>query len=261
MVGGTIMGYLGGLHYWWPKITGRLYTELLAKLSAAIIFVGFNLTFFPQFILGYLGHAAALSRLSAGVPGAERAVVGGRVDPRRRLPDADDLLDVVAALRPASPARTRGARSAWSGRRHRRRRRRTSRETPVVTWEAYDYPGAGGGPRCLTARVVQHDATHHPALAHHFDSLEQQSEATTLGMWVFLVTEILFFGGLFAGLHRSIARWYPEAFAAASHELIVWAGTLNTVGPDHQQPDDGAGGARGADGRAPAADAASWSSR
>jgi cytochrome c oxidase subunit 1 len=55
MVGGTIMGYLGGLHFWWPKISGRLYNETLAKLSAGIIFIGFNLTFFPQFVLGYLG--------------------------------------------------------------------------------------------------------------------------------------------------------------------------------------------------------------
>jgi cytochrome c oxidase subunit 1 len=55
MVGGTIMGYLGGLHFWWPKISGRLYNEGLAKLSAGIIFIGFNLTFFPQFIVGYLG--------------------------------------------------------------------------------------------------------------------------------------------------------------------------------------------------------------
>jgi len=55
MVGGTIMAYLGGLHYWWPKIAGRTYNELLAKVSAAIIFFGFNLTFFPQFVLGYLG--------------------------------------------------------------------------------------------------------------------------------------------------------------------------------------------------------------
>jgi cytochrome c oxidase subunit 1 len=55
MVGGTIMGYLGGLHFWWPKITGRMYPELPAKLSALTIFVGFNLTFFPQFVLGYLG--------------------------------------------------------------------------------------------------------------------------------------------------------------------------------------------------------------
>ena len=55
MVGGTIMAYLGGLHYWWPKITGRMYPEGWAKLSALIIFLGFNLTFFPQFILGMLG--------------------------------------------------------------------------------------------------------------------------------------------------------------------------------------------------------------
>jgi cytochrome c oxidase subunit 1 len=55
MVGGTIMGYLGGLHFWWPKITGRMYPEALAKVSGFVVFLGFNLTFFPQFILGYLG--------------------------------------------------------------------------------------------------------------------------------------------------------------------------------------------------------------
>jgi cytochrome c oxidase subunit 1 len=55
MVGGAIMGYLGGLHFWWPKITGRKYAEGWAKLSSLLIFVGFNLTFFPQFVLGYLG--------------------------------------------------------------------------------------------------------------------------------------------------------------------------------------------------------------
>ena len=55
MVGGMVMAYLGGIHYWWPKITGRMYPEGWAKLSAMIVFVGFNLTFFPQFILGYLG--------------------------------------------------------------------------------------------------------------------------------------------------------------------------------------------------------------
>jgi cytochrome c oxidase subunit 1 len=55
MVGGAIMAYLGGLHYWWPKISGRLYSAFWSKLSALMIFVGFNLTFFPQFILGYLG--------------------------------------------------------------------------------------------------------------------------------------------------------------------------------------------------------------
>src|SRR5438270_1410063 len=55
MVGGMVMAYLGGIHYWWPKISGRMYPEAWGKLSAMIIFLGFNLTFFPQFILGYLG--------------------------------------------------------------------------------------------------------------------------------------------------------------------------------------------------------------
>jgi cytochrome c oxidase subunit I len=55
MVGGAVMGYVGGLHFWWPKITGKLYPEFLARMAAVILFVGFNLTFFPQFILGYLG--------------------------------------------------------------------------------------------------------------------------------------------------------------------------------------------------------------
>ncbi|MBA4106534.1 MAG: cytochrome c oxidase subunit I [Pirellula sp.] len=55
MVGGTVMAYLGGIHYWWPKMTGRMYPEGWARFSAVLVFVGFNLTFFPQFILGYLG--------------------------------------------------------------------------------------------------------------------------------------------------------------------------------------------------------------
>jgi len=55
MVGGAIMGYLGGLHFWWPKITGRMYPVFWSKVSAGLIFCGFNLTFFPQFLLGYLG--------------------------------------------------------------------------------------------------------------------------------------------------------------------------------------------------------------
>jgi cytochrome c oxidase subunit 1 len=55
MVGGALMGYLGGLHFWWPKITGRMYPETWARMAALVVFIGFNLTFFPQFVLGYLG--------------------------------------------------------------------------------------------------------------------------------------------------------------------------------------------------------------
>jgi cytochrome c oxidase subunit 1 len=55
MVGGMVVAYMAGLHFWWPKITGRMYPEGWGKLAALIMFIGFNLTFFPQFILGYLG--------------------------------------------------------------------------------------------------------------------------------------------------------------------------------------------------------------
>jgi cytochrome c oxidase subunit 1 len=55
MVGGTVSAYFGALHYWWPKIVGRTYSLVWGRLTAIFIFFGFNLTFFPQFILGYLG--------------------------------------------------------------------------------------------------------------------------------------------------------------------------------------------------------------
>jgi cytochrome c oxidase subunit 1 len=55
MVGGTVSAFFGALHFWWPKITGRLYREAWARIAAVLMFFGFNLTFFPQFIMGYLG--------------------------------------------------------------------------------------------------------------------------------------------------------------------------------------------------------------
>jgi cytochrome c oxidase subunit 3 len=69
---------------------------------------------------------------------------------------------------------------------------------------------------------------HHPALQHHFFSMAQQLEASVLGMWVFLVTEIMFFGGMFMAyiLYRST---YPDAWLAGSHELNEVLGGLNTV--------------------------------
>src|SRR5205085_10116576 len=75
--------------------------------------------------------------------------------------------------------------------------------------------------------ATTHDHASHPALRHHFENMEQQREAGTLGMWVFLVTEIMFFGGMFLAytLYRSI---YPAAFSSASNHLDITLGTLNT---------------------------------
>jgi cytochrome c oxidase subunit 1 len=138
MVGGAVMGYLGAIHFWWPKMTGRMYPEFWGKIAAATIFLGFNLTFFPQFILGYLGmprryHAYApefqvLNVLSTA--GASILAVG------YLLP----LIYLLWSLRYGQPAGDNPWSAAgleWM----------TSSpppthnfdETPVVTWEAYNY--------------------------------------------------------------------------------------------------------------------------
>jgi cytochrome c oxidase subunit 1 len=138
MVGGTIMGYLGGLHYWWPKITGRMYPEGWARFAALVIFVGFNLTFFPQFLLGYMGmprryHAypeefQVLNVMSSA--GASILGVGYLIP----------MIYFIWSMRygPIAPANPWGAVGLeWMT---------TSPpptenfpETPVVTWEAYEF--------------------------------------------------------------------------------------------------------------------------
>ena len=74
----------------------------------------------------------------------------------------------------------------------------------------------------------QHHAAHHPALQHHFSSMAQQKEAAVIGMWVFLLTEILFFGGLFVA-YMIYRIWYFDAFAEASRSLDLFWGGLNTA--------------------------------
>jgi cytochrome c oxidase subunit III len=76
--------------------------------------------------------------------------------------------------------------------------------------------------------AVAHDQHHHPALAHHFESLEQQTEASLLGMWIFLCTEILFFGGALMA-YMIYRMWYPDAFAIASSEIAILPGAINTA--------------------------------
>jgi cytochrome c oxidase subunit III len=76
--------------------------------------------------------------------------------------------------------------------------------------------------------AIEHEASHHPGLQHHFENMEQQREAGTLGMWIFLVTEVMFFGGMFFAytLYRSS---YPMEFASASNHLDLTLGAVNTV--------------------------------
>ena len=139
MVGGAVMAYFAGLHYWWPKITGRMYPEWWGRLGALLVFVGFNLTFFPQFILGYLGmprryHAYApefqiLNVMSTA--GASILAVG------YALPLAYLLWSLrfgrKAGVNPWGAVGLEWTTSSPPP-------KDNFLETPVVTWEAYDYP-------------------------------------------------------------------------------------------------------------------------
>ena len=138
MVGGMVMAYLGGIHFWWPKISGKLYPEGWARFAALVVFVGFNLTFFPQFILGYLGmprryHAyppefQVLNVMSTA--GASILAVGYLLPMayfvwsiRYGKAAGDNPWDATGLewMTPSPPPTE------------------NFEETPVVTWEAYDY--------------------------------------------------------------------------------------------------------------------------
>jgi cytochrome c oxidase subunit 1 len=139
MVGGTVMAYLAGIHYWWPKISGRMYPEFGARLAALLVFVGFNLTFFPQFILGYIGmprryHAYApefqvLNVLSTA--GASILAVG-YVLPIFYL-TWSIWYGRKAGVNPWGAVGLEWTTSSPPP-------KHNFHETPVVTWDAYDYP-------------------------------------------------------------------------------------------------------------------------
>lgn len=143
MVGGTVMGYLGGLHFWWSKMTGREYSEFWGKVSAMVVFIGFNLLFFPQFILGYMGmprrYASYPEELQVlnifSTAGASVLGVGfimpvfylvGSLFFGKKAADNPWLLPGLE-WRTASPPPTENFES-----------------TPIVTWEAYEFGEESG---------------------------------------------------------------------------------------------------------------------
>ncbi|MGA2334872.1 MAG: cytochrome c oxidase subunit I [Terriglobales bacterium] len=138
MVGGVLMGYLGGMHFWWPKMTGRMYPEAWAKLSALLVFVGFNLTFFPQFILGYVGmprrywqYPPEFQALNVLSTAGASILAAGYLLPMiyfvwslryGKIADANPWHAAGLEWKTTSPPPTFNF-----------------DETPVVTWEAYNY--------------------------------------------------------------------------------------------------------------------------
>jgi cytochrome c oxidase subunit 1 len=138
MVGGMVIAYLAGIHFWWPKISGRMYPEFWGKLAAMIIFVGFNLTFFPQFVLGYMGMPRRYWQYSP-----EFQVLNVLSTAGATILAVGYILPMVYLLwsmrygKLADPNPWNAAGLEWT----------TSSppttfnfdETPVVTWEAYNY--------------------------------------------------------------------------------------------------------------------------
>ena len=139
MVGATVMAFLGGLHFWWPKFTGRMYNEAWGRISAVLIFIGFNVTFFPQFLLGYLGmprryhvYPPEFQLLNVMSSAGSTILAAGYIFP---------MVYLVWSLwfgrkAPDNPWNARGL--EWTT---------TSPppphnflETPIVDFEAYDYP-------------------------------------------------------------------------------------------------------------------------
>ena len=101
MVGGMVMAFMSGLHFWWPKITGRMYSEGWGKTGAVLIFAGFNFTFFPQFVLGYLGMPRRYPRVSRRMADPARDVYCRSLSAGSRLRGNDDCTGLVALQRPA----------------------------------------------------------------------------------------------------------------------------------------------------------------
>ncbi len=143
MVGGTVLAYLGGLHMWWSKITGKTYSEFWGKISALLVFVGFNLTFFPQFILGYMGMPRRYASYSEELQvlnvfsTAGASVLGiGLVLPLIYLTYSlffGEKAKSNPSMLPGLEWRTQSPPPTLN-----------FDETPVVTWEAYEFGEENG---------------------------------------------------------------------------------------------------------------------
>jgi cytochrome c oxidase subunit 1 len=138
MVGGMVLAYMAGIHYWWPKMSGRMYPESWGRLAALIIFIGFNLTFFPQFILGYLGmprrywqYAPEFQVLNVLSTAGATILAVGYILP---------MIYLLWSMRYGKPAEANPWHAAgleWMI--ESPPKTFNFDETPVVTWEAYNY--------------------------------------------------------------------------------------------------------------------------
>ena len=224
LFGGSVFGVFAGIYYWFPKMTGRMLNETLGKIQFVLMFIGFNLTFFPMHLLGLDGHAAAHRglrgerRLERAQPGrddrrvhhrgehdpvpVERPRVAAQRQDRRRRPvggqhaRVGDLLAAAAVqLRPPARDPLRAAACSTPGTAGRRPTERpatmTDRRRPTAD-----------------ATLAQHEVLP----SHAAGGISNP----VLGMLLFITSEVMFFAGLFAA-YFNVRAGYTERLAAASH--------------------------------------------
>ena len=238
MVGGMLMAFLSGIHFWWPKMTGRMYPEKISQLAAVVTFIGFNFTFFPQFILGTLG----MPRRYAAYP-PEFQVLNVFSTAGATILGVGYLLPILyltwslkyGAIAGNNPWQATGL--EWQTQSP--PLTENFPEIPIMDHEAYDYEWLERqqeergsqcriAPQSPTAQLAEAHHEHPPYQRHHFETVEQQFDATNFAMWLFLLTEIMFFGGLFTA-YLIYRNWYYPAFVEASHQLNIGWGTANTA--------------------------------
>ena len=223
MVGGMLMAFLAGIHFWWPKMTGRMYPEKLSQLAARGHFHRVQLHLLSAVHSGRAGHAAALRFLSAGVSDTECVFDSRRHHSGRGLHAAGALSDVVAEVRRHCRQQSLAGYGAGMA-------------DPVAAVDGKLYQDAHHGPRSLRLRVAGKAAgerggqcriaprlpmapktrlttSTRPICAITSNSTEQQADATNFAMWLFLLTEVMFFGGLFTA-YLIYRNWYYPAFVA-----------------------------------------------
>ena len=232
MVGGTVSAFMAGIHYWWPKMTGRLYNEFWAQFAAITMFLGFNVTFLPQFVMGWLG----MPRRYHYYPDVFQIW--------HILSSGGAVILAVAYLMPlvylgwSLVLRRTGAGQSVAGDRPGMADHVTAAEAELFATAAHRCravrlprlrPRRGSGQRGTRAAAGWTDMSDLArALQEPWPDLRLQRQGVSLGMWIFLASEVLFFCGLFItyAVYRS---FNAEAFRiAGAHTQIIY-GSINTA--------------------------------
>ncbi len=222
------MAFLAALHYWFPKMFGRMYPERWGLVGAVLVILGFNFTFIPQFLLGnegmprrYYSYPERFWPLNvASTAGA--SVLAARARPHPRLPARR------APVRPGAPGRTRGGRAGTSGTSPTPPPPENFEETPVFTRGPHEYDDAVEAPPPPVRRADPCQLKRTRTSRTTSRASRSRQHAARLGMWLFLATEVLLFTALFAAY--AVYRFLFHAdFAEASRHIETWIGVVNTV--------------------------------